>query len=96
MTFHFLYYLILQEGSVNKFLVDDKGVLILIMFGLPPVYHLDDALRGKIDSSCLCLFFNVFLPLAVMAAMRVVDGLKLLGLTAGIGVATGRVWCGVS
>lgn len=35
-----------QEGSVNKFLVDDKGVLILIMFGLPPVYHLDDALRG--------------------------------------------------
>lgn len=32
---------------MNKFLVDDKGVLILIMFGLPPVYHLDDALRGS-------------------------------------------------
>lgn len=29
-----------------------------------------------------------------MAALRVVDGLKMLGLTAGIGVATGRVWCG--
>lgn len=29
-----------------------------------------------------------------MAALRVVDGLKTLGLTAGIGVATGRVWCG--
>lgn len=31
-----------------------------------------------------------------MAALRVVDGLKMLGLTAGIGVATGRVWCGVN
>lgn len=29
-----------------------------------------------------------------MAALRVVDGLIMLGLTAGIGVATGRVWCG--
>lgn len=35
-----------QEGSVNKFLVDDKGVLLLVMFGLPPVYHLDDPVRG--------------------------------------------------
>eukprot|EP01071_Lankesteria_metandrocarpae_P003319 Lankesteria_metandrocarpae@DN2890_c0_g1_i1.p1 len=65
-----------MEGSVNKFLVDDKGVLILIMFGLPPVYHLDDSLR------------------AVMTSMRVVDGLKSLNLKAGIGVASGRVWCG--
>ncbi|KAL3128595.1 hypothetical protein CHM_4g3100 [Cryptosporidium hominis] len=35
-----------MEGSVNKFLVDDKGVLLLIIFGLPPVYHLDDPLRA--------------------------------------------------
>ncbi|KAL8452314.1 hypothetical protein Emag_002433 [Eimeria magna] len=39
--------LLLQEGSVNKFLVDDKGVLLLVMFGLPPVYHLDDPVRGS-------------------------------------------------
>lgn len=39
----------LQEGSVNKFLVDDKGVLLLVMFGLPPVYHLDDPIRGEKD-----------------------------------------------
>lgn len=31
---------------MNKFLVDDKGVLLLVMFGLPPVYHLDDPVRG--------------------------------------------------
>ncbi|KAF7459232.1 putative adenylate cyclase [Cryptosporidium felis] len=35
-----------MEGSVNKFLVDDKGVLLLVIFGLPPVYHLDDPLRA--------------------------------------------------
>jgi hypothetical protein len=34
--------------------------------------------------------------LAVMTALRIVDGLRLLGLKAGLGVATGRVWCGVS
>eukprot|EP00820_Chromera_velia_P016442 Cvel_26024.t1-p1 / transcript=Cvel_26024.t1 / gene=Cvel_26024 / organism=Chromera_velia_CCMP2878 / gene_product=Adenylate cyclase type 10, putative / transcript_product=Adenylate cyclase type 10, putative / location=Cvel_scaffold3031:619-7739(-) / protein_length=677 / sequence_SO=supercontig / SO=protein_coding / is_pseudo=false len=35
-----------QEGSVNKFLVDDKGVLILAVFGLPPLHHVDDAARA--------------------------------------------------
>ncbi|PHJ17195.1 adenylate, partial [Cystoisospora suis] len=65
-----------MEGSVNKFLVDDKGVLLLVMFGLPPVYHLDDPIR------------------AIMAALRVIDGMKVLGLDAGIGITSGRVWCG--
>ncbi|KAL8431561.1 hypothetical protein Efla_000607 [Eimeria flavescens] len=65
-----------MEGSVNKFLVDDKGVLLLVMFGLPPVYHLDDPVR------------------AIMAGLRVVDGMKAFGLDAGIGITSGRVWCG--
>ncbi|PFH35735.1 putative adenylate cyclase [Besnoitia besnoiti] len=65
-----------MEGSVNKFLVDDKGVLLLVMFGLPPVYHLDDPIR------------------ATMAALRLIDGMKVLGLDAGIGITSGRVWCG--
>eukprot|EP01054_Gregarina_sp_Poly1_P005739 Gregarina_sp_Poly_1__5738@NODE_3017_length_1448_cov_75_790007_g138_i3_p1_GENE_NODE_3017_length_1448_cov_75_790007_g138_i3NODE_3017_length_1448_cov_75_790007_g138_i3_p1_ORF_typecomplete_len273_score44_65Guanylate_cyc/PF00211_20/2_1e23_NODE_3017_length_1448_cov_75_790007_g138_i357875 len=66
----------IMEGSVNKFSVDDKGVVILLMFGLPPVYHLDDPIR------------------AVLTSMRIITGLPTLGLTGGIGVATGRVWVG--
>eukprot|EP00427_Karlodinium_veneficum_P063482 CAMPEP_0169334812 /NCGR_PEP_ID=MMETSP1017-20121227/15993_1 /TAXON_ID=342587 /ORGANISM="Karlodinium micrum, Strain CCMP2283" /LENGTH=398 /DNA_ID=CAMNT_0009430127 /DNA_START=1 /DNA_END=1193 /DNA_ORIENTATION=- len=35
------------EGSVNKFLVDDKGVLLLVCFGLPPLIHYtDDPIRA--------------------------------------------------
>ena len=34
------------EGSVNKVVVDDKGALVLIVFGLPPVVHSDDPKRA--------------------------------------------------
>jgi predicted ATPase/class 3 adenylate cyclase len=34
------------EGSVNKFVVDDKGVISIIIFGAPPVAHRDDPLRA--------------------------------------------------
>jgi len=43
------------EGSVNKFLVDDKGVLLLIVFGLPPLIHLaDDPIRAVLCAMRLC------------------------------------------
>ncbi|ETW62228.1 hypothetical protein PFMC_01920 [Plasmodium falciparum CAMP/Malaysia] len=35
-----------MEGTINKFILDDKGILILIMFGLPPLYHCDDTIRA--------------------------------------------------
>ncbi|SCM25280.1 adenylyl cyclase beta, putative [Plasmodium berghei] len=35
-----------MEGTINKFIFDDKGILILIMFGLPPLYHSDDSIRA--------------------------------------------------
>eukprot|EP00854_Cymbomonas_tetramitiformis_P015816 gene15816-18757_t len=35
----------INEGTVNKFLVDDKGLLFLCGFGLPPLIHEDDAGR---------------------------------------------------
>jgi len=35
-----------QEGAVNKFLVDDKGLLFLCVFGTPPMVHTDDPLRA--------------------------------------------------
>lgn len=34
------------EGSVNKFLMDDKGSTLIAVFGLPPLSHEDDATRG--------------------------------------------------
>jgi predicted ATPase/class 3 adenylate cyclase len=34
------------EGSINKLNVDDKGVTLLAVLGLPPWSHEDDAVRG--------------------------------------------------
>eukprot|EP00928_Gymnodinium_smaydae_P033690 TRINITY_DN24068_c0_g2_i1.p1 TRINITY_DN24068_c0_g2~~TRINITY_DN24068_c0_g2_i1.p1 ORF type:complete len:1203 (-),score=184.12 TRINITY_DN24068_c0_g2_i1:187-3795(-) len=43
------------EGSVNKFLVDDKGVLLLVAFGLPPLIHYtDDPVRAGFCGVRLC------------------------------------------
>jgi class 3 adenylate cyclase len=35
-----------HEGTLNKFLVDDKGLLFLLVFGLPPMVHMDDPTRA--------------------------------------------------
>ncbi len=34
------------EGSVNQFIVDDKGTIFVAAMGLPPLTHEDDAVRG--------------------------------------------------
>jgi class 3 adenylate cyclase len=34
------------EGSINKLSVDDKGVTLVAVLGLPPLSHEDDAVRG--------------------------------------------------
>jgi class 3 adenylate cyclase/tetratricopeptide (TPR) repeat protein len=34
------------EGSLNKLAVDDKGTILLAMFGAPPLAHADDAVRA--------------------------------------------------
>lgn len=34
------------EGTLNKISVDDKGVSVLVVFGLPPLTHEDDAARA--------------------------------------------------
>lgn len=37
------------EGSMNKFLMDDKGIVLLTVFGLPPLSHFyDDPARATI------------------------------------------------
>jgi class 3 adenylate cyclase len=42
------------EGSINKFLLDDKGSTLVAIFGLPPVAHEDDPARAVLSSLRLC------------------------------------------
>lgn len=43
------------EGSINKFVVDDKGMVLLVVFGLPPVTHFnDDPVRAVLTATRLC------------------------------------------
>ena len=35
-----------HEGAVNKFVMDDKGALLLCAWGLPPMAHVDDPYRA--------------------------------------------------
>jgi len=45
------------EGSLNKFLFDDKGLTILAIFGLPPLCHIDDPQRAVM--SAISIFEDV-------------------------------------
>mmetsp|Transcript_9271 Transcript_9271/g.32672 ORF Transcript_9271/g.32672 Transcript_9271/m.32672 type:complete len:2305 (-) Transcript_9271:160-7074(-) len=42
------------EGSVNKFLMDDKGSTLIAVFGLPPLSHHDDSTRGVLAGLAIC------------------------------------------
>jgi len=42
------------EGSVNKFLMDDKGSTLIAVFGLPPLSHEDDHVRGVLSGLAIC------------------------------------------
>jgi adenylate cyclase 10 len=42
------------EGSINKFLMDDKGSTLIAVFGLPPLAHEDDATRAILSSMSVC------------------------------------------
>ena len=68
-----------QEGSINKLLVDDKGLLVLCAWGLPPVPHYNDAVRAVVAAMNL-----------VDNLQRLGDGVHCR-----VGVATGRAFCGV-
>ena len=35
-----------RGGQIRQFIVDDKGVVLIAVFGLPPLVHEDDASRG--------------------------------------------------
>ncbi len=63
-------------GSVNQFLVDDKGITLLALWGVPGRSHEDNARR------------------ATEAALAMDRRIRRLGLRVGVGVTSGRVFCG--
>ena len=65
------------EGTLSRVLDDDKGVSMMVAFGLPPFAHQEDPYLG------------------VQAAEEIQNALTAMRLRYGIGVATGRAFCGV-
>ena len=68
-----------NEGSINKMLVDDKGLLTLAVFGLPPLPHENDPERAIRAARSL-----------VNHISRVGRG-----VSCHVGVTTGTAFCGV-
>jgi class 3 adenylate cyclase len=48
------------EGTVNKFVMDDKGALLLCAWGLPPMAHADDPHRALMAALHLSAAFKGF------------------------------------
>ena len=69
------------EGSLAQVVVDDKGTVILVLFGAPPLAHEDDAQRAV---SC-----------ALDLRQSAMSGtLHTMNVELTIGIATGRVFIG--
>lgn len=79
------------EGSVNKFIVDDKGLLVLCVFGLPPMKHADDAKRATGAARLL-----VHSTPDVMSKLLPAATSSVASITCSVGVSTGHVFCGVT
>ena len=71
-----------EEGQVNKFLVDDKGVLFLCLFGTPPLVHRDDPKRAI--SACIAMR-SEFDRLGVSGRFGVTTGTAFCGVVGGQG-----------
>ena len=85
LAFHSLFRTLQQcivrvGGQVRQLLVDDKGCVLIGAFGLPPLAHEDDAVRG------------VSAALDLLAAARQHHPKAAEHIS--VGVTTGRAWCG--
>lgn len=65
-----------HEGSLNKFLVDDKGSTLVAVFGLPPLAHQDDPTRGLLTAIALSETLH---KLFLKCALGVTSGVALCG-----------------
>uniref|UniRef100_K3WD92 Guanylate cyclase domain-containing protein n=1 Tax=Globisporangium ultimum (strain ATCC 200006 / CBS 805.95 / DAOM BR144) TaxID=431595 RepID=K3WD92_GLOUD len=65
------------EGTINKFLVDDKGSTVIAAFGLPPVTHENDPIRGILSSLAICAALG---KLDLKASVGITTGTALCGV----------------
>eukprot|EP00927_Polykrikos_kofoidii_P025197 TRINITY_DN22692_c0_g2_i1.p1 TRINITY_DN22692_c0_g2~~TRINITY_DN22692_c0_g2_i1.p1 ORF type:complete len:1053 (-),score=155.09 TRINITY_DN22692_c0_g2_i1:497-3655(-) len=65
------------EGSLNKYLVDDKGMLFLLVYGFPPMVHTDDPIRAVL--ACMD-FVDVFKRLKLVCRCGVTTGRNYCGV----------------
>ena len=67
-----------HEGTLNKFFVDGKGLLFLLVFGLPPLVHPDDPTRAVLASA---EFVQIFRRLALVGRFGVMTGRSYCGIS---------------
>jgi len=65
------------EGAVNKFVMDDKGALLLCAWGIPPMAHVDDPRRATAAALQLA---SVMEELGVKAHIGVTTGKVFAGV----------------
>ncbi|MES1908800.1 MAG: hypothetical protein MHM6MM_001670 [Cercozoa sp. M6MM] len=65
------------EGSLNKFLVDDKGSTLIACFGVPPLAHEDDALRAVM--AAVALQDSIAVHMGLRTSIGVSTGQVFLG-----------------
>eukprot|EP01083_Nonionella_stella_P074296 201477_1 len=65
------------EGSLNKFLMDDKGFTLIAVFGLRPLSHNDDSIRGVLAALLLCSRVH---ELGFPASVGVSTGIAFCGI----------------
>jgi len=66
-----------HEGTLNKFLIDEKGMLFLLVFGLPPLVHTDDPTRAVL--ACFDMV-KVFRKLNLVGRFGVSTGRSYCGV----------------
>lgn len=65
------------EGSINKFLMDDKGSTVIAVFGLPPISHENDATRGVLASLAISTFLQ---EMGAEPAVGIATGIAFCGV----------------
>jgi len=80
---------------IRQFLVDDKGTVLIAAFGVPPLSHEDDPVRGikgRVESLAECKIATQLTQQIV--GMEINKKLESMGITNAIGVTTGSAFCG--
>ena len=74
---------ILYNGTMCRFIVDDKGAVLLLAYGLPPFMHENDAVRAVKTALMICYEIELLNQSDSSA-----------NISAAIGITRGKVCCG--